>query len=82
MPVLLMVVGGALAIWQLAVLTNFRGYRDRHGIRTRRFHSRSMGSADTEAAISPLMEPLKLFVSAVLFAVGLAMGVSGLVMLW
>ena len=82
MPVLLMVVGGALAIWQLAVLTNFRGYRDQHGIRTRRFHSRWMGSTDTEAAISPLMEPLKLFVSAVLFAVGLAMGVSGLVMLW
>ena len=81
MPVLLVALGCALALWQLAVLTNFKGYRDRHGGRTRRFQSRWMGASDTGSETSPKVDPLKLFVSALLFAAGLAMGVSGIVML-
>lgn len=81
MPVLLIASGCALALWQLAVLTNFKGYRDRHGVRTRRFQSRWMGASDAETETSPKLDPLRLFVSALLFAAGLAIGGSGIFML-
>ena len=75
LAILLIVLGLAIGLWQLAVLTNFRGYRDSHARRTLRT-MRADGAAARKFATITQIVVASMFVAA---AAGMiVLGVIGL----
>lgn len=82
--VFLLIVGVALCLWQSAVLTNFRGYRDAQGARARRVGERARKVAPyrwtgTTLPSRKAMTAMQIAGAIVFVLVGLALVVYSLV---